>query len=141
MCNLNFIEQLKYDINKQKKININPKLYIKHRNLIQHNFQKKNISISDLPIETLCGNVFLIKDSIIIEIYSYCDYNYSVYIQINKKQPVWLSKVNVINTAPNLSDTIKFLLCDSEIFYSPIELQIFIINFITEGFQLYKIRL
>ena len=64
-----FIIQLNDDINKQKKINSNPKLYTKFRKMTLYNFTKVTNKLSeiDLPAQAYFGCILLIKNSKIIE--------------------------------------------------------------------------
>ena len=138
-----FIQQLNSDIDRQKKINANPKEFIKSRNIILYNRTKTknlihhNITEIDLPIEASLGTIFLIKGANILELHSYCDYNYSIYLQINTKQPAWIGKVAIINIAPKDPENIKFLLDGSDTFYQPSNWYYLIIQFLQSGFQLY----
>jgi hypothetical protein len=139
-----FIEQLEWNIKKYQKFNSNPKAFIKNRKLKLYNLPKKihkninsEISENDLPIESLLGNIFLIKGSNILEFYSYCDYNYSLYVQVNKKQPLWIGKVSTINIEYKDPENIKFLLEGSELFYKPSTWQYLILQFLQSGFQIY----
>lgn len=142
-----FIQQLNFNIDLQKKINANPKAFIKSRNITLYNCTKTksnkiylnhcNITENDLPIEASLGTVFLIKGANILELHSYCDYNYSIYLQINTKQPAWIGKVAIINIAPKDPENIKFLLDGSDTFYQPSNWYYLIIQFLHSGFQLY----
>lgn len=139
MSETNFIKQLQSDIKKYKKIQSNPKLFIKSRNARLYKLTKpaNKLTEQDLPIQTLLGSVFLIKNDNILEFCSYCDYNHSMYLQITKKQPLWIGLVNIINLEHKDHENIKFLLDGCEKFYSPSNYQYFIIQFLHSGFQLY----
>jgi len=130
------IKRLMFDINNQKKIQSNPEIFIKHRKLKLTKFNK-NSTENDLPVESLLGSVFLIKGLNILEFYSWCDYNHSLYLQINNKQPLWIGKVSIINIEPKDPENIKFLLDGAETIFSPSNWQYFILQFLQSGFQLY----
>ena len=134
-----FIFQLNYEIQQQNDINKNPKLFINKRKIFPHKFKKSIFKVveEDLPIQTLLGSVFLIKNDNIIECYSWCDYNHSMYIQINKKYNIWIGKIHMINLDSSDSENVKFLLDNSDVFYRPSNYQYMILQFIQSGFQLY----
>lgn len=133
-----FIKQLNYEIEIQKTINNNPRLFIKNRCIILHKFKKKLhlLEENDLPTQTLLGSVFLINGKNIIECYSYCDYNYSFYIQINRKQPMWIGRLNIINKSDKYPEHMEYLLEESNI-YRPSNYQYLLLQFIQSGFSLY----
>jgi hypothetical protein len=139
MAELDFIKQLEIDVIQHKKITSNPKKFIKYRKIKLHNFKKKisNLTEDDLPIESLLGSVFLIKGATILEFYSWCDYDYSMYLQINKKRPLWIGNVSHINIEDNDPENIVFLLSGSDTFYTPSNWQYFILQFLQSEFQLY----
>jgi hypothetical protein len=134
-----FIEQLYADIDKQSIINKNPKLFIQKRNIKEYNFQKKILKLDeeDLPIQSLMGSIFLIKNTNIIECYSWCDYKNSKYVQINNFRAVWISKFDIINLDDADSENIKFMLDGNDIIYQPSVYQYIILQFIKSGFQIY----
>ena len=132
-----FIKKLLYDIETQKKINTNPSLYINQNKLIPYIFNKSNINENDIPIQCTLGSSCLIKGKNIIEIYSWCDYRHSLYIQINKMKPVWLAKIRIINTAENDPENLEFILDGFDSFYLPSSLHYEIIQFIEMGFELF----
>ena len=133
------INMLKFDIQIQQTIHKNHKLFIKHRQIKLHKFKKKIylLNENDLPIQAYLGSVFLIKGNNIIECYSWCDNNFSLYLQINKKIPIWIGKFIIINIENEDLENIKFLLDGNEIIYAPSEYQQLIIHFIQSGFRLY----
>ena len=111
MCDSNFIKKLHSDIQHQNTISANSELFIKNRNCKLHEFKKikSTLKNNDLPIQSLLGSVFLIKNNSIIEFYSYCDYNYSMYLQLTKKRPLWIGLVKIINLELYDSESINFL--------------------------------
>jgi len=132
-----FIQKLMYDIERQKKINTNPSLYIKQNKLKPYIFNKLNINENDIPIQCSLGRSCLIKGENIIEIYSWCDYSHSLYAQINKMKPVWLAEIQIINLAENDPENLEFILDGFDSFYLPSSLQYEIIQFIEMGFELF----
>jgi hypothetical protein len=138
MTETEFIKQLTREIQiyDTKKHN---KLYLRNRNANVYKFNKsvKHITEIDLPIQTLLGSVFLQKGSNIIEFYSYCNHAESPYIEINKTRPVWMCEINIINLDNTDSCNIMFLLDGFYTFYSPSNLQSFILMFLHDKFQLY----
>lgn len=132
-----FIEQLYSDIDKQNTINKNPKLFIRKKNIKHHKFRKSKLIEEDLPIQTLLGSVFLIKDTNIIECYSWCDYKHSMYIQINHYRNLWMGKFDIINLDSTDSENIKFMLDGNDVIYQPSNYQYMILQFIESGFKLY----
>jgi hypothetical protein len=134
-----FMNQLNYEICQNDSLNKNPKLFIKKRNITPYKFKKSsfNLQEDDLPIQTLLGSVFLIKNDNIIECYSWCDYNHSMYIQINRKYNMWIGKLDAINIDQSDSSNIKFILDGSDIFDRPDNYQYIILQFLQSGFKLY----
>lgn len=134
-----FITNLLKDISKHKKIQKNSKLFIKHKNIKKFAFNRSinKLDVDDLPIECSLGNSYLIKNNTIIEIYSWCDYAHSMYIQINSFRPTWLAKMNIINVENGDPDNIEYILDGCNVFYSPNCLQYEILQFILSGFILY----
>ena len=133
---MNFIEELLHDIKKQNKINKNPALFVKQNNLQQYKFSKKNIVEDDIPIQCLLGSAWLIKNCNIIEIYSWCECA-SLYIQINKIKPRWISKMEIVNVAKGDPENLEFLLDGCNTFYNSVDLLGDILHFIESGFMLY----
>ena len=135
-----FIKQLNDDINKQKKINSNPKLYTKFRKMTLYNFTKVTNKLSeiDLPAQAYFGCILLIKNSNIIEFYCYYDSSHSLYLQVSKKQPLWIGTVTAINIEPSDPEHIKYLLDGNDIFYIPSNYHYFILQFLQSGFKLYN---
>jgi hypothetical protein len=133
------MNQLNYEMRQQNIINKNPKLFINNRKISPYKFKKSIFKIEedDLPIQTLLGSSFLIKNDNIIECYSYCDYNRSMYVQINKRHNTWVGILDIINLDSVDSENVKFLLNGSDIFYRPSNYQYIILQFIQSGFQLY----
>jgi hypothetical protein len=82
---MNFIQQLQHDIKKQNKINQNPELFIKHKNL--------KFFDGGTPMQLYVGSVYFISNKSIIESYSWVDYNYSTSVKFNRKIPTWLNKI------------------------------------------------
>ena len=132
-----FIKKLMYDIETQKKIQTNPSLYIKQNNLKLYKFNKTDINEGDIPIQCSLGRSCLIKGENIIEIYSWCEYKHSLYLQINKMKPMWLANIQIINTAENDPENLEFILDGFDNFYLPSSLQYEIIQFIEMGFELF----
>lgn len=139
MTELDFVKQLKNEIKQQQDINSDSKKFIKNRKikLCKFNQSTHKLTESDLPIESLLGCIFLIKGSNILEFYSWCDYNYSLYLEINKQQPIWIGKVSSINIEFKDPENIKYLLDGFDTFYIPSTWQYFILQWLQSGFQLY----
>ena len=133
------IKLLVADINKQKKIYSNPDLFIKNRGIVLHTFKKSlnNLTECDLPTQTLLGSVFIIKESNILEFYSYCHCNYSMFVTANKKTSLWIGKTNIINMEKKDPENIKFIMDGYETFYKPSNFQYLILQFLQSGFRLY----
>ena len=143
-CKNEFIKKLNFDIINHKKNNTNSKRFINYKNLELYNcfFGKKTcpentFSEDDLPIESLLGSIFLIKNNNILEFYSWCDYNHSMYLQINKKKSIWLGKPLIINIEHNDPEDLIFLLDGYDFFYNPSNWQYFITQFLDSGFKIY----
>ena len=140
---INKLGMLYKQINTYKNIIKNKNLFIKHKNIIKVKIQTKNrnkkkIEIENyLPYQVFFGSSYLIKNNNIIEIYSYADFNYSIYIQINKKKSTWVSKLNIINVEKNDPYNIKKIINDYSILFTPSELEFLICEFINDGFELY----
>lgn len=134
-----FIDDLLNEINHQKNIQLNHKLFIKNRGIKLYTFTKsrQKITTHDLPIQTLIGSVFLIKGNNILEFYSYCDNNHSLYMQLNVKKPLWIGIVDIIFLHQSDPENIKFLLDGYQKFFIPSNFQYFIMQFLQSGFQLY----
>jgi hypothetical protein len=134
-----FIKQLNYDIKCQTDINSSSKKFIKNRKLSQVKFKKNKqyIYADDLPIESYLGSMYLIKGNNIIECYSYCEYAYSMYLQINKKNSIWVSKLHSVNIEPNDPESIEYLLQGATLFYCPGNYHYFILQFLQSDFKLY----
>ena len=133
------IKQLYRDIQKTKTIHTNSDIFIKHNNISLHIFTKKTqlLSECDLPTQSLLGSVILIKGDNIIEFYSWCDCNYSRYIQINRTDPIWVCKTTIINIAERDPDNIRFLMDGNECMYHQDNVQYLMLQFIQDGFKLY----
>ena len=138
-CKNKFIKKLNFDIINHKKNITNSKRFIKYKNLEMYNclFSEKTFSEYDLPIESLLGSIFLIKNNNILEFYSWCDYNHSMYLQINKKKSIWLGKPLIINIEHNDPEDLIFLLDGYDFFYNPSNWQYFITQFLDSGFKIY----
>lgn len=136
---IDFTKRLKVDIDKQLKVNSDAKLFIQKKKISLFKFKKNinRIDENELPVEVLLGSVYLIKGDNIIECYSYCDNSYSMYLQINKKQPVWIAKINPVNIELNDPEKVRYFLQGCSVFYLPSNYQYFIIQFLESGFQLY----
>jgi len=132
-----FIKKLLRDIKRQEKIQATPSLYIKQNKLTPHKFNKLDITEDDIPIQCTLGSSYLIKGENIIEIYSWCDYKHSLYLQINKTKPVWVSNIQIINVAENDPENLEFILDGFDTFYEPSSLHYEIIQFIEMGFELF----
>ena len=135
----NFIKQLNYDIKYQTNINNSSKKFIKNRKLSQVKFKKKSqyINEDDLPIDAYLGSIYLIKGNNIIECYSYCDYSYSMHLQINNKKALWIAKLDSVNIEHNDPESVEYLLQGSTLFYRPSNYHYFILQFLQSDFQLY----
>jgi hypothetical protein len=134
-----FINQLYYEINVQTEIQHNPQIFIQHKKIKIYNFKKNTqyIEEDDLPNDILLGSSYLIKGDNILETYSWCDNEHSLYLQINVKKPMWLGKISIVNIDARDSENLEFLLDGFTKFYTPSNLQYSIINFIQSGFSLY----
>ena len=134
-----FIKSLISEINKNKVIYTNALNFIKTKNLTPFSFGKKSINVTedDLPSSTILGSTYLIKKNNIIEVYSWCDPSYSLYLQINMKRPAWIGTLDIINTESGDPDNIQYLLNDCDRFSDPDNLQYMIVHFINNGFALY----
>jgi hypothetical protein len=131
-----FLEQLQYDIERQKTINSNPMLYIQQKNITPYKFSRKlsQIDKTNLPIQTTIGTCYLIKNNDIIKIYSWYDPARSMYIQVNIKKLMWLSKLYVVNR-----DGMRSLLTDidNQTIHDPEYLEDCILHLIHSGFILH----
>lgn len=134
---LSFIEQLNFDIEEQNKINSCAKLFIKHRNLKLHEIKKGSPMPDKLPIECSLGSSFLIKGNNIIEFYSWCDSDYSMYLQINKRKPTWIGKPIIINKELNDPEKLDYFLDGCDVFYNPSNYTYLISQFLDMEFKLY----
>ena len=134
-----FIKQLNDDITKQNTIISDPKLYVKSRKMTLYNFDKTTDKLSeiDLPLQSYLGCLLLIKNSNIIEFYCFCDSSHSLYLQVIKKQPLWIGNVTDINIEPSDPEHIKYLLDGNDVFYNLSNYQYFILQFLQSGFKLY----
>lgn len=134
-----FIKQLNKEINIHAKINKNPKLFIQHKNLKLHKFNKapKYITEDDLPIQTILGSSYLIKGSNILEIYSWCDKAHSLHLQCSIYKPAWLGQIHIINKELHDPEKLEYILDGCDSFQDSTDLQYFIISFIKEGFSIY----
>jgi len=134
-----FIKQLNAEINIHTKINNSPKLFINHKNLKLHRFNKspKYINEDDLPIQTLLGSSYLIKGDNILEIYSWCDKAYSMHLQFSIYRPKWLGEIHIINKELHDPEKLEYILDGCDSFQDSTDLQYFIISFLKEGFLLY----
>jgi hypothetical protein len=139
MPQTDFIKQLYADIDTCNKVNQNPKLFIKHKKLRQHIFNKniQYIDEDDLPIETIFGSSYLIKGNNILETYAWCDNSYSLYLQIKVKRPMWICNISIVNKDKSDSENLDFLLDGCDVFHSSSNLQYIIVQFIQCGFSLY----
>ena len=129
------MNELMNDINDQNIINKNPMLFIKHRNINKYNQSINNID--DLPINSDIGSLFLIKGKTIIELYSWYDCNYSMYMQINYTTNRWIGSINIINLDVNDSITDNLNLDKYKILYEKDLYKLIIIKFIQMGFYIY----
>ena len=133
---MNFIDQLNYDISQQQLINNNSKLFIKNKNLKLCPINKTNITDMNLPIEAYLGNIFLIKFNSIIQLYCWCDYSHSMYLQICKKSPKWLGSIDILNLEPD-DNYIKKYLHDKKIIHLPSNYHFIIKELLKNGFDIY----
>ena len=133
----NFIIQLNNDI--QNKINIytDSKSFIIDRMLELYDYKNRGYKENDLPVESLLGSIFLIKNNNILEFYSWCDFNHSCYLQINKTKPVWLGTPILINYECGDPENIIYLLSGNRVFYEGDTWQYFISQFVESGFKIY----
>mgnify|MGYP000400715743 CR=1 FL=1 len=127
------------EIKINKSINSNGKKFINHRNL-SIVYLKKTFDEYDLPINVTMGSSFLINKNNIIEIYSYVDHGYSQYIQIDKKIPLWISRIDIINTEKGDPYNVRFITKGFRVLYNPSDLIYIITEFIHDGFDLYIIK-
>ena len=138
------MEEILKNITKSNEINKNSTLFIKSRNLKPYYSKNllKKVSINNLPLNLDLGTVYLIKKNIILESYSWCDYNYSFSSEINYKQPKWLNKITVYNNHENDPYNIEKYIFneetnDSIISFSPSSLKKYVVSLINYGFELY----
>ena len=126
------------DIDDYKKIKHNAKLFIHHKNIKLHRIKNKlKIQESDLPNETLLGSVFLIKGNNIIECYAWCDFDYSMYVQINQSGSAWRGSIDAVNIEEGDPHNIEFMLDGGNSYMRPSIYQYGILQFIQSGFDLY----
>ena len=135
----NFIKKLLKDIAYYKNITLDVNKFIKHKKIKKYKFNKSinKIDETDLPVDTMLGSVYLIKGSNIIEIYSWYDTAYSLYLEVAYKKSMWLGRIFIINKALNDPENLEYLLTGSKRFYVLDELQYLIVQFIQSGFELY----
>lgn len=135
----NFIKKLLKDIAQYKNITLDVNKFIKYKKIKKYNFikSKNNIDENDLPIDTMLGSIYLIKDSNIIEMYSWYDTAYSLYLEVSYKKSMWLGRIFIINKALNDPENLEYLLTGIKRFYILDELQYSIVQFIQSGFDLY----
>ena len=135
----NFIKKLLKDIAYYKNITIDVNKFIKYKNIKKYKFIKSidKIDENDLPVDTMLGNIYLIKDSNIIEIYSWYDNAHSLYLEVSCKKSMWLGRIFIINKALNDPENLEYLLTGNKLFYILDELQYVIVQFIQSGFDLY----
>jgi len=127
------------EIKINKSINSNGKKFIKHRGLHKVDL-RKNFNDDDLPINVTMGSSFLINKNNIIEIYTYVDHGYSQYIQIDKKIPTWISRIDIINIEKGDPYNVRFIIKGCRVLYNPSDLIYIIMEFIHDGFDLYIIK-
>ena len=134
-----FMKQLFYDIDINKSIQTDSKVFATHKNLKIHKFTKnyKCVTENDLPVETLLGSTYLIKGNNILETYAWCDSAYSLYLQTNVKRSMWIGDIYVINVENNDPENLEYILNGCGIYYSSSNLQHSIIQLIHDGFSLY----
>jgi hypothetical protein len=135
----NFIKKLLNDIAYYKNITLDINKFIKYKKIKKYNFKKSidKIDENDLPVDTMLGSIYLIKDSNIIEIYSWYDTAHSLYLEVSRKKSMWLGRIFIINKALNDPENLEYLLTGIKRFYILDELQYLILQFIQSGFDLY----
>jgi hypothetical protein len=134
-----FIKKLLNDITYYKNITLDVNKFIKYKKIKKYKFNKSinKIDENDLPVDTMLGSVYLIKGSNIIEIYSWYDTAYSLYLEVSHKKSMWLGRIFIINKALNDPENLEYLLSGSKRFYVLDELHYLIVQFIQSGFELY----
>jgi hypothetical protein len=127
-------------VTRQKKLS-NTKQYIKERKLKHHVFKNhmNQLCYEDLPKESFLGTVVLIKGSNIIEIYTWCDYNQSQFLQINHYKPVMLSAIEALYITPKDPDRVNYFLQECKHNIHPNTARSLTIQFVQSGFNLYTI--
>ena len=90
------MEKLLSDINNYEKLKNSSAEFIKHHTLKKITTYKNMIS-SKLPINTIFGSTYLIKNNNIIHFYSFYDSDYSPHIEVNLRVKRWLCITDVIN--------------------------------------------
>jgi len=130
------IDKLLNDIDKLKKINKSSKRFISHRNIYPYKVKKKPYE-DHLPQQTLLGSAFLIKGNNIIEFYSWCECDHSIYLQINAKTSRWIGLCDIINIEDGDPENINFMLGDIDKIYTIDTYQYYIAQLIELGFKLY----
>lgn len=133
---MTFITQLRKDISDYKLIQSNAQSFIKHKQLRLFQLPKREAQEQDLPIESIVGDIYLIKGNNIIQFYSYWEH-VSHYIQVNRITPMWLCKTDIINVEPNDPDHIEFLLDGCEVLTNVENIQYSILGFLHAGFKIY----
>mgnify|MGYP006001434319 CR=1 FL=1 len=131
-----FMENLLSDINNYEKLKNSSDEFIKHHTLKKITTYKNMIS-SKLPINTIFGSTYLIKNNNIIHFYSFYDSDYSPHIEVNLRVKRWMCITDIINKEnndpENLSDLEKYydIIGDSQL------TELLIIEYINKGFDLY----
>jgi hypothetical protein len=135
-----FTKKLEDDLLDQKKLYNNTPVFILSRNLSQFNFNSKISILHQLPIELIMGNIYLIKGSIIIQSYSWCDYNHRPFGFMSETQPLWINKIELLNIKKSdpMYNTLYDAIGDDENYnYYPDTVKKYITSLINDGFKLY----
>jgi hypothetical protein len=134
-----FITQLHKDIATQNELYIDPKKFIKHKNLqkIKLNNQRNLISETDFPIEASLGSIYLIKGVNILGMYCWYDNKYSLYLQINKSEPKWICKTEIYNKSVGDPEKLDYYIDGMDVIFSSDICQYLMLQFIQSGFDMY----
>lgn len=133
---MTLMNQLINDIDKIKKINKSSVLFISHRKLYPYKIKKKPYE-DHLPQQALLGSVFLIKKNNILEFYSWCECDYSIYLQISTKTSRWIGSCDIINIEDGDPENINFMFGDIDNIYTIDVYHYYLTQLMELGFKLY----
>lgn len=129
------MDQLNQDIANYRNIKSSAVSFIAHKNLRKFPI-KKNYQDKDLPIQATLGDIYLIKGDNIIQYYSYWE-KVSLYTQVNHIKPMWLCRIEIINTAHGDPEQLAFLLSGCDLIPDIESAHYSITGFLDAGFAIY----